>query len=163
MMPSRYPSQNGPPSAMATRRRWKEFTGASSKVVVIEVPLVRDCVHFAGGRAPRKVARCPVLGPRLDTTSRVRRGPFRIRFPRVTNVRMRTALVTGANRGLGSAIARSLRERGIRVWLGARDPSGLGPMGVELDVRDPGAAVERVLASDGRIDILVNNAGITDY
>jgi len=76
---------------------------------------------------------------------------------------MRTALVTGANRGLGSAIARSLRERGIRVFLGARDPSGLGPMGVELDVRDPGAAVERVLASDGRIDILVNNAGITDY
>jgi NAD(P)-dependent dehydrogenase (short-subunit alcohol dehydrogenase family) len=77
----------------------------------------------------------------------------------------RTALVTGANRGLGTAIADGLDQLGIRVWRGTRGAVG-AERDVRLDVREPGsvtAAVRRVLDEDGRIDILVNNAGITDH
>jgi NAD(P)-dependent dehydrogenase (short-subunit alcohol dehydrogenase family) len=82
----------------------------------------------------------------------------------------RTALVTGANRGLGAAVADGLDRLGIRTWRGMRETVGRDTDGrardVRLDVRDPASvtsAVRQVLDEDGRIDILVNNAGITDY
>jgi NAD(P)-dependent dehydrogenase (short-subunit alcohol dehydrogenase family) len=77
----------------------------------------------------------------------------------------RTALVTGANRGLGAAIADGLARLGIRVWRGMRETEGTD-RAVRLDVCAPEsvtAAIRQVLDEDGRIDILVNNAGITDY
>lgn len=87
----------------------------------------------------------------------------------------RTALVTGANRGIGLAIARRLAGLGHFVWLGARDfragaeaadplrRAGLAVEPVELDVADPAsieAAVQRILSAGRTVEILVNNAGV---
>ncbi len=78
------------------------------------------------------------------------------------------ALVTGANSGIGFHTARQLLERGVMVWIGARDPEkgrraaqelGRDARVVHLDVTDPtsvAAAAERI----GELDILVNNAGV---
>jgi NAD(P)-dependent dehydrogenase (short-subunit alcohol dehydrogenase family) len=74
---------------------------------------------------------------------------------------MPTALVTGANRGLGLEVARQLAARGHTVIAGARDPSSIprveGVRPVRLDVTDQRevAAVQRELES---LDVLVNNA-----
>ncbi len=85
---------------------------------------------------------------------------------------VRTALVTGANRGIGLAIARGLAGRGIRVLAAARTLSAAeetahtlvgDAVGVELHLDDPVAAEARaveILERHGPVDILVNNAGI---
>lgn len=85
----------------------------------------------------------------------------------------RVALVTGAARGIGNAIARALLDEGARVGLLDLDPTvtetaaGLDPtkeraVGVVADVVDLAevrAAVESAVGRLGTIDILVNNAG----
>ena len=81
----------------------------------------------------------------------------------------RVALVTGASRGIGAAIASQLSAAGARVGLASRsgDDLGLdGAVGVMADVRDPasiGAAVETVVERLGGLDILVMNAGVGAY
>lgn len=87
----------------------------------------------------------------------------------------RVALVAGANKGIGFAVARGLLEDGILVYLGARDaargaraaaaPTGTGPGArfVQLEVTDTAsiaAAAGRIDREEGVLDILVNNAGI---
>jgi NAD(P)-dependent dehydrogenase (short-subunit alcohol dehydrogenase family) len=95
-------------------------------------------------------------------------------FPRF-DLEGRTALVTGAARGLGNAIALALAHAGADVALGLRDPAsgadladqieGMGrhELRLPMDVRDLDqvrAAVDATVGQLGRLDILVNNAGL---
>ena len=83
----------------------------------------------------------------------------------------KTALVTGASRGIGEAIARRLGETGAHVLCAARSLDRVTEIageignatGVELDIAAPDVR-ERIgaLLKTRPIDILVNNAGITD-
>ena len=72
-----------------------------------------------------------------------------------------TALVTGANRGLGRHLAAQLRDRGATVFAAARNPAQVDLPGVRpirLDVTDTRSIMEAAaLASD--VTLLVNNAG----
>jgi NADP-dependent 3-hydroxy acid dehydrogenase YdfG len=76
----------------------------------------------------------------------------------------KTAIVTGASSGIGSATARALRDAGVRVAGGARRVDRLDTeIALELDVTDP-ASCERFVAEAveqlGGLDILFNNAGL---
>ncbi len=82
----------------------------------------------------------------------------------------RVALVTGASRGLGFAMAQALAEHGATVIVNARDEIALVEAARKLssdhlafDVADPKqstAALSEIIARHGKLDILVNNAGI---
>jgi NAD(P)-dependent dehydrogenase (short-subunit alcohol dehydrogenase family) len=82
---------------------------------------------------------------------------------------MKTALVTGASRGLGLALARSLADGGFRLVLDARGAADLERAARELgrrtevhaiagDVADPGHRDALARAAGERVDVLVNNA-----
>src|SRR5437016_3048513 len=86
----------------------------------------------------------------------------------------RVAIITGASRGIGLAIATRFHQAGARVGLCARSADQLKhheqAMGtdrvltIEMDVRDSAsvaAGIERLTDRFGDIDIVVNNAGIS--
>lgn len=88
-------------------------------------------------------------------------------------LRGKVAVVTGASRGIGKAVARTLLDEGCSVAICGRNAARLDEavaelssigrvIGVPTDVTDEAAVrkfVDAALASFGRIDILVNNAG----
>jgi NADP-dependent 3-hydroxy acid dehydrogenase YdfG len=79
---------------------------------------------------------------------------------------MSSVLITGANRGIGRAIATEFARRGHCVVATARDPRTLADLDVTqrlaLDVTDD-ASVNAAIAAAGDIDILVANAGAIFY
>lgn len=96
-------------------------------------------------------------------------------------LRGQVALVTGASRGLGYALAEELSEAGVDLALCARSVDGLAALAAKLDARSGGAsrvfhrgvdvrdaaAVQRFVddahARFGRLDIVINNAGMGAY
>src|SRR5258708_7646287 len=77
------------------------------------------------------------------------------------NIAGSTALVTGANRGLGKHFAGDLVARGARVYAAARDPRAIDLPGViplRLDITDD-ASITEALRVAGDLTLLINNAG----
>ena len=92
----------------------------------------------------------------------------------LTGSTKRYALITGANRGIGLEIARQLGQRGMVVFIGARDcrrgeaaaaqlrTDGIDAQAVLLDVTNSesiAAAAARLERDPGKLDVLINNAG----
>jgi NAD(P)-dependent dehydrogenase (short-subunit alcohol dehydrogenase family) len=74
-----------------------------------------------------------------------------------------TALVTGANRGLGRRFAEDLVARGATVYAGARRPETVdiaGVIPVQLDITDP-ESVRKAAEVAGDVNVLINNAGVS--
>src|SRR5438105_10752021 len=91
----------------------------------------------------------------------------------MTSGQQRTALITGASRGLGLALARGLAGRGWRLLIDARGADALEAARAELargadvvaiagDVNDPAhrEALAAASRAAGGLDVVVNNAGI---
>jgi NAD(P)-dependent dehydrogenase (short-subunit alcohol dehydrogenase family) len=78
----------------------------------------------------------------------------------------KVAVVTGASKGIGLAVVRTLAAEGARVVAGARTVDSLSelervsPVAIDLSTADgPGRLVARAIELHGRIDVLVNNIG----
>jgi NADP-dependent 3-hydroxy acid dehydrogenase YdfG len=87
----------------------------------------------------------------------------------VESLEGRIALITGASKGIGAAVARDLAGHGVRLALASRSGDDLGiadALAASCDVRDPRAIeafVGRAVDRFGSLDIVVANAGLGSY
>jgi NADP-dependent 3-hydroxy acid dehydrogenase YdfG len=87
----------------------------------------------------------------------------------VISLEGKVAVVTGASRGIGAAVARLLAEQGVKLGLASRSGDDLGladAVAMPTDVRDRAqvtALVEETAARHGGIDIVIANAGVGSY
>lgn len=85
------------------------------------------------------------------------------------NLKNKTVLVTGANRGIGLAIVKALLDNGVtKVYAGARDTAKLPDLGddrivsLTLDITDK-AQIESAAKTANDVDLLINNAGVAAF
>jgi NADP-dependent 3-hydroxy acid dehydrogenase YdfG len=87
----------------------------------------------------------------------------------MTTLEGRVAIVTGASRGIGAAVARMLADQGVKLGLASRSGDDLdisGAVARPTDVRDRAqvaALVDAVVERHGGLDIVVANAGVGAY
>lgn len=96
----------------------------------------------------------------------------------MTDLKNKNALITGAGKGIGKAIALALAKEGVNVILVARTQEEIDSVAAKVrslrikalaitadvaDINSVNAAVEKALAEFGSIDILINNAGIAAF
>ncbi|KAG1702981.1 putative oxidoreductase YoxD [Nymphon striatum] len=89
----------------------------------------------------------------------------------------KTAIITGASKGIGAATARRMGELGIKVVLAARSQGAIATLAEEInanggeaiavacdvaDYNQVNSAIAQTIMKFGKIDILVNNAGLID-
>ncbi|EJL61508.1 3-ketoacyl-ACP reductase [Flavobacterium sp. CF136] len=96
----------------------------------------------------------------------------------MTNLKNKNALITGAGKGIGKAIAIALAKEGVNVILISRTQLDVDQLAIKIenfgvkslalsadisDINSINAAVEKALAEFKTIDILINNAGIASF
>ena len=96
----------------------------------------------------------------------------------MTDLKNKNALITGAGKGIGKAIAIALAKEGVNIILVARTQEDIDKVALKIkslrvkvlaitadvaDINSVNAAVEKALAEFGSIDILINNAGIAAF
>ncbi|MFV8323175.1 3-ketoacyl-ACP reductase [Flavobacterium sp. LS2R12] len=96
----------------------------------------------------------------------------------MTDLKNKNALITGAGKGIGKAIALALAKEGVNIILVARTQEEIYSVAAKVrslrvkalaitadvaDINSVNAAVEKALAEFGTIDILINNAGIAAF
>ena len=96
----------------------------------------------------------------------------------MTDLKNKNALITGAGKGIGKAIALALAKEGVNIILVARTQEEIDSVAAKVrslrvkalaitadvaDINSVNAAVEKALAEFGTIDILINNAGIATF
>ncbi|RKS95530.1 3-oxoacyl-[acyl-carrier protein] reductase [Flavobacterium limicola] len=97
---------------------------------------------------------------------------------KMTDLKNKNALITGAGKGIGKAIALALAKEGVNVILVARTQEEIDSVAAKVrslrvkalaitadvaDINSVNAAVDKALAEFGTIDILINNAGIAAF
>jgi 3-oxoacyl-[acyl-carrier protein] reductase len=96
----------------------------------------------------------------------------------MTDLKNKNALITGAGKGIGKAIALALAKEGVNVILVARTQEEIDSVAAKVrslrvkalaitadvaDINSVNSAIEKALAEFGTIDILINNAGIAAF